>query len=226
MKKLLLILPAAALLMNLGMVSAGKPFEGVITFKISYPDSKASESQMAMFPKVLTVSVKGTKSRTDLAMSGMNTITITDHSEKTSVRLLNLMGQKYAIRETTAEIEKKIAAEGKVTVEYKDDTRTIAGYPCKKVIATVSKDGTVTTFEGWYNTEFGSKMANFDNPLFKDIDGTLLEFVMQSNEITMKFTATAVEKKNLADKDFEIPSDYVLTTQDELRSKFGGGGND
>lgn len=226
MKKLLLLLPAAALMMNLNLASAGKPFEGVITFKITYPDSKFSESQMAMFPKVLTVSVKGTKSRTDLAMNGMNSVTITNHADKSSVSLINMMGQKYAIKETTAEIEKKIAAEGTVSVEYKDDTKTIAGYNCKKVIVTVNNDGTTSTFEGWYTTEFGSKMANFDNPLYKDIDGTLLEFVMKNNEVTMKFTATSVEKKNLADKDFEIPSDYVLTTQEELRSKFGGGGND
>jgi hypothetical protein len=39
----------------------------------------------------------------------------------------------------------------------------------------------------------------------------------------MKFSATSVEKKSLAAKDFEIPSDYTLTTQDELKSKFGGG---
>ena len=64
---------------------SGKPFEGVITYKITYPDSKFSESQLAMFPKVLSVSIKGSKSRTDLAMSGMNTVEITDYIEKTSV---------------------------------------------------------------------------------------------------------------------------------------------
>ena len=57
---------------------AGKPFEGVITFKITYPDSKFSESQLAMFPKMFTVSVKGSKARTDLEVSSMKTIEITD----------------------------------------------------------------------------------------------------------------------------------------------------
>ena len=47
-------------------VMSGKPFEGVINFKISYPDSKMSESQMAMFPKMLTVTIKGSNSKTEI----------------------------------------------------------------------------------------------------------------------------------------------------------------
>lgn len=212
-------------LMLLAVVTAfsGKPFEGVITFKITYPDSKFSESQLAMFPKVFTVSIKGDKSRTDLQMSGMNTVEITNYTEKTSVTLLNMMGQKYAIKKTSAEIDQEMAEEGTPSVEFSDETKTIAGYVCKKVVVTVNTDGIKSTFEGWYSSELGSKLANFNNPIYKDIDGMLLEFTMKNRDITMKFTATSVEKKGLAAKDFEVPSDYTITTQDELRSKFGGG---
>jgi hypothetical protein len=204
-------------------ILAGKPFEGVITYKITYPDSKFSESQLAMFPKVLTVSIKGSKSRTDLQMSGMSTVEITDFTEKTSVSLINMMGQKYALKQTTAEIESKMAEEGIPTVEQTSETKVIAGYTCKKVIVTVNNDGVKNTYEAWFTSEIGSKQANFSNPLYKDIDGALLEFSMKNREVSMKFSASAVEKKSLPAKDFEIPSDYTLTTQDELKSKFGGG---
>jgi hypothetical protein len=225
MKKTLLFCSIILVTVLFGSNSAisGKPFEGVITYKISYPDSKFSESQLAMFPKVLSVSIKGSKSRTDLAMSGMNTVEITDYTEKTSVSLINMMGQKYAIKQTTAEIESKNAAEGKGTVELSEETKVIAGYTCKKAVVTMNDDGTKTTYEAWYSSELGSKLANFNNPLYKDIDGALLEFTMKNQEVSMKFSATSVEKKSLAAKDFEIPSDYTLTTQDELKSKFGGG---
>jgi len=203
--------------------SAGKPFEGVITFKITYPDNKFSESQLAMFPKVLTVSIKGSKSRTDLQMSGMNTVEITDYAEKTKVALLNMMGQKYAIKQTTAEIEKEMAQSGTTTVELSSETKVIAGYTCKKAVITLNEDGVKSTFEVYYSSELGTKMTNFDNPLYKDIDGVLLEFLLKNREVNMKFTATSIEKKSLPAKDFEIPTDYVLTTQDELKSKFGGG---
>jgi hypothetical protein len=225
MKKVLSIFSIALLLLlsTAGSVFSGKPFEGVITYKISYPDSKFSESQMAMFPKVFTVSIKGSKSRTDMQMSGMTTTTITDYDEKTSVSLINMMGQKYAIKQLTAEIEKEIAAQGTTTVELSDETKVIAGYTCKKAVVTVNDDGVKSTFEAFYTSELGSKLANFNNPVYKDIDGAMLDFSMNSHEVTMKFTATAVEKKSLASKDFEIPSDYTITTQDELKSKFGGG---
>ena len=214
----------AAMFLNMAMAPAAKPFEGVITFKITYPDSKFSESQLAMFPKVLTVSIKGDKSRTDMQMSGMNTVEITDYAAKTKVALLNMMGQKYAIKQTAEEIEKEISKSPKPTVELMQETKTIAGYNCKKAVVTVNDDGEVSTFEVFYTGELGPKMANFDNPLYKDIDGVLLEFTIQNREMNMKFTATSVEKKSLSSKDFEIPSDYTLTTQEELKSKFGGGG--
>ncbi len=212
-----------ALLLTSGALIAGKPFEGVITFKITYPDNKISESQMAMFPKLLTVSIKGTKARTDLEMSGMNTVEITDYVDKTKIALINMMGQKYAIKQTSAEIEKEMAKEAKPTIVLSDETKVIAGYTCKKAVITVNDDGAKTSYEVYYSNELGSKMANFDNPLYKDIDGVMLEFLLKNRDINMKFTATSIEKKSLPAKDFEIPSDYTLTTQDELKSKFGGG---
>jgi hypothetical protein len=39
----------------------------------------------------------------------------------------------------------------------------------------------------------------------------------------MKLSATSIEKKSVSAKDFDIPADYTLTTQEELKSKFGGG---
>ena len=202
---------------------AGGPFEGVITFKITYPDNKLSESQMAMFPKVVTVSIKGSKARTDLQMSGMATVEITDYVEKTKVALINMMGQKYAIKQTAAEIAKEMEKEAKPTIQLTSETKVIAGYTCKKAIITVNEGSSKGTFEVYYTNDLGTKMSNFDNPLYKDIDGVLMEFSQKAQIGSMKFSATSVEKKGLSAKDFEIPSDYTLTTQDELKSKFGGG---
>jgi hypothetical protein len=134
-----------------------------------------------------------------------------------------MMGQKYAIKQTTAEIEKEMAQSGTTTVELSEETRVIAGYTCKKAVITVNDDGVKSTYEVFYSSELGSKAANFDNPLYKDIDGVMLEFLLKNRDVNMKFTATSVEKKSLQAKDFEIPSDYTPTTQDELKSKFGGG---
>jgi hypothetical protein len=202
---------------------AGKPFDGVITYKISYPDSKFSEAQLNMFPKVMTVSVKGSKARTEMNVGGGTTVEILDYVAKTKVALINMMGQKFAIKQTAQEIEKENAQQPKGIVNVTNETKSIAGYNCKKAIVTSDEDGVKSTFEVWFTEELGGKDANFDNPLYKDINGVMLEFLIKTPQITMKLTATSVEKKAVSAKDFEIPTDYTLTTQEELKSKFGGG---
>jgi len=47
---------------------------------------------------------------------------------------------------------------------------------------------------------------------------------MKTPQFTMVFSATAVEKKSLSGKEFEIPSDFTIITKEELKSKFGGMG--
>ncbi len=220
---------AASILLIIGLIVipcaqavSQKTYEGVITYKITYPDNKFTESQMAMFPKILTVSIKGEKSRTDIQTGMGNTIEISDYATKTKTTLLDMMGQKFAIRSTWEEIQKDMENEAAGQVQLTGETKTIAGYNCKKAIVTVDDKGTKYAFDVYYSSELGPRAANFDNPVYKDIDGVLLEFSMKTPQFTMKFTATSVEKKSISSKDFEIPTDYTLTTKEELRSKFGG----
>ena len=213
---ILLFLAAAALM-------AGKPFEGVITYKISYPDSKFSEAQLNMFPKVMTISVKGSKARTEMNTGAGTQVGIVDYLAKTKVALINMMGQKYAIKQTSQDIEKENAGQPKGTVTVTNETKNIVGYICKKAIVTSDEDGVKSTFEVWFTEELGGRDANFDDPLYKDINGVMMEFIIKNPQFSMKLNATSVEKKAVDAKDFEIPADYTLTTKEELKSKFGGG---
>lgn len=215
-------LTIALVILGTTLCFAGKPFEGVISFKITYPGANYTESQMAMFPKLLTVSIKGSKWRTEISTQMGNQVEIIDYSTKSKIALLNLMGQKYAIRQNTEEINKEMEKDPKGTVELTSETKNIAGYTCKKAIVRVEEDGASTSYEVWYTNELGGKEANFDKSMYKDIDGVMLEFTNVTPQITMKFTATSVEKKNISAKDFEIPSDYTITTMEEIKSKYGG----
>jgi len=87
----------------------------------------------------------------------------------------------------------------------------------------VTENGSKTTYEVWFSEDFGAENPNFDNPLYKDIDGVLLEFSMITPQFTMVFSAISVEKKSISNKEFEIPADYTVTTKEELQSKMGGG---
>jgi len=220
--KSIALLAVLTCFLSAGLLMAGKPFEGVITYKISYPDSKFTESQLAMFPKMLTVSIKAPKSKTEISTSMGNQVEIMDYNDKSKVGLINMMGQKYAIKQTYEEILKENADEAKPTVVLSPETKTIAGFLCKKATVTVDDDGQKTTYEVYYCNELGSAIANFDNPVYKDIDGVLMEFSTKTPQFTMKFSATDVARKSISTKEFEIPSDYTVTTKEELKSKFGG----
>jgi GLPGLI family protein len=220
------IILISMMVMPMSFASAPKGFEGIITYKITYPGASFPKEQMAMLPTTLTVSVKGTKARTEISTGMGNQIEITDYSNKSKISLLDLMGQKYAIKQTNEEIQKENADQPKGKVEVTSETKNIAGYNCKKAIVTTDDDGVKTTFEVFFTDELGAINPNFDNPTYKDINGVMMEFTTKMEQFSMKFTATSVEKKSISDKDFEIPAGYTLTTQEELKSKFGGMGGD
>jgi hypothetical protein len=225
MKKELLktwVIAMIAILLPAFIYAAGKPFEGTITYKISITDSKFTESQLAMFPKTMTISVKGNKSKSEMSSGMGNQTEITDYADKTKVQLLDMMGQKFAIKETTEEIQKEIEKEPKAKVEITSETKTIAGYSCKKAIVTTEQDGEKTVYEVWFSEEFGMKDMNFADPVYKDINGALMEFSTKTPQFSMKFSVTAIEKKSISAKEFEIPAEYKVITKEELKSKFGG----
>lgn len=205
-----------------GNVAASGPFEGIITFKITYPANKLTESQIALFPKALTVMIKGVKSRTDILTGGGSRVEITDHDLKTKIKLLNMMGQKYAISYTAEDISKEIAKEPPVSVELKPETKNIAGYNCKSAVITVNDKNGNYKINVYYTADLGGKQANFDKGIYKDIEGVLMEFSMKTPEMVMRFTAVSVEKKPVAAKEFEIPPDYTKISKDELKGKIGG----
>ncbi len=213
------LIPALLLAANL---YGGPPFEGIITYKISYPGQKLTKSQLSLFPKALTVMIKGARSRTDILTGGGDRVELTDHQEKTKIKLLNMMGQKYAITYTADDIARETAKEPPVKVELSNETKTIAGYLCKHAMITVNDISGKYLIEVYYNSELGGKQANFDKGLYKDIDGVLMEFSMKTSEMVMRFTATSVEKKAISSKEFDIPADYMVIKKAELKNKIGG----
>jgi GLPGLI family protein len=209
-----------------GFASAGGgKFEGIIYYSISFPGTNIPEEKLAMMPKTSTLYVKGTATRNETMTPVGNVVVVSNYDKKFTVSLLDMMGKKMAIKKNLDEINKELSDQPKPSVKPGNETKEIAGYKCKKAIITISKNGSQSDYEIWYTDELGGKETNFGNPLYQDIDGMLMEFTFQERSITMKYTVTKVEAKTLTDTYFEIPPDYQLTTEAELRSMFGGGGN-
>lgn len=205
-------------LMSLG--AAAKEFKGVITYKISIQGSGVTEEMKTMMPKTMTMTIKGNKARTEMIMSMGKTISISDGDTKTSIALIDMMGQKIAIQSTEEDIRQEMEKSSEVKVDVTGETKEILGYVCKKAIITVPEED--IEFFVYFTEELGSKELNFDNPQFKDINGVMLEFEMPNEQFSMKFVATAVEKKNVDDSQFVIPEGYQVKTKEEMKGMFGG----
>ncbi|MDZ7740233.1 MAG: hypothetical protein U5Q03_00275 [Bacteroidota bacterium] len=220
---ILSILFFALIVFSNNSYAGNKPFNGIITYKISFPDSDFDAQTMSMLPKVATVMVKDNMMKTSITM-GMGTQTsIVDGNTKTTVSLIDMMGQKYAVR-TTEEENFEELEKYETSVEETGETREIAGHDCKKVIVHVKNKETEdeTDITVFYTDKYEIGNIYSDKAMFEKINGLMLQYEIDTKGMKMVFTATDVKKKKVSDDEFEIPEGYTETTQEELRRNFGG----
>jgi len=224
MKRFLSFMMVAAIIMGLSSTALAKDFKGVINYKISYPGMEVDPSMAAMMPKMATLTIKDNMSKFEINMGQMGSqVQIINGEEKTVTTVMNMMGQKFYYIETEEDINADLGENEKVNVEITDETKEIAGYVCKKSIVTVNEGGEDMFFTIYFTEEIGSSSLNIDNPYFKDIPGAMLEFEIDTGSGTMKMEATSVNKKSVADSEFEIPEGYQEKTPEEIQQMFGGG---
>jgi len=219
-----IILFVVLITLGFGQDVFSKDFSGVIIYNITYDDANMDPQMAAMMPKTLKMMIKDGKVRTEMSTGMGKNINIFDSETMTGSALLDVMGQKFAIEMAADEINKEMEDAPDVKIEKFDDTKEIAGYTCKKAVVKVLKESGETEheLEVYYTDELGSGGINMDNPMFKDIDGVMLEYSIKNEDMDMKFTAISVDQKKVSDSEFEIPEDYKKVTQEELQQMFGG----
>lgn len=219
MKKAFNLLTVALLFALLSGFVPGKEFTGTIVYNITY-DNENMDPQMASFlPKTMKMTIKAPMSRSEISMGMGTTVSIFNADDSTGVNLMDMMGQKLAVRVSASEINKEIAKAGDVAVEKIDETKEILGYTCKKAVVRLNDQGEELTV--YYTQELTTGMSSSSIPIFKDIDGLMLEFSMVQNGMNMHFTAVSIDKKKVSDSEFEVPEGYEEISQEELQKRFG-----
>ena len=200
---------------------AQKLTEGKIVYEISFPDAELDEETLGMMPKESVIFFKDNMLRMEMKMMGMSTIVISNSKDQSATTLMDMMGNKYAIKMSAEEIEKEKAklATQKFEVKTTSDTKEIAGFKCKKAIAT-TKDGQSLTI--YYTNDILAKNQGF-NDQYKGIEGFPMEYQLSQNGMNMKFMAKSAAKEKVDAEKFTIPAEYKLTTREELSKMFGGG---
>jgi GLPGLI family protein len=195
-----------------------KSFEGTIVYSLNFDEAGLDPASASMLQgREMIISIKGDKSRVDMDMGMMKTATISDNKAGTAVTLMDLMGQKMALKMTKEEIEKQRAEMKAPTIKYTDETKEIAGYKCKKAIAVTEEGDELTIF---YTDEIPN--GNSANNQFTGLNGFPLEYQTSQNGLKMLVTAKSVKPGKVDDSKFKISNEYKEVTQDQLKSMFGG----
>jgi hypothetical protein len=218
MKKITLLLLSAFAVIATSFTGT-IPFEGKIVYSIDISgDKMPPEAKSMMAGSTSTVYIKGTKTRSDISMGPQTTSSIFDAQTHTSVMLMEMMGNKYKIKNDPAKKDEK---KSDVKVNVTTETKTIAGFLCKKAEVTVTdQKGSSHMTNIWFTEQIANHMNTSDDrgAQFKDIKGMPLEYEVQSpNGMSMKMIATSVSKETVADSKFEIPADYKETTMEDMQ---------
>ena len=197
-------------------LSAQSNFEGKIIYTISYADMPAEmKGYEAMMPKDMTIYIKGNKSKVEQNQMMGKQVVVSDLGQQNGFMEMNMSGQKIRINISTEEFKKE--AEQMPNIEYLNETKTIAGYPCKKAIM---KDETGQMTMTIFYTE---KINNKAQSRFVGLKGFPLQYTMTQQSMTLEMTASEISKESVSDAIFNKSEGYKDMSQADLQKMMGGG---
>lgn len=202
-------------------VIAQKISEGKLIYEISFPEMEHDDESKGMMPTESTVYFKENQIRMEIKMMGMSTVVISNSKDKSATTLMDMMGNKLAVKMTGAEIEKEKSKlnTNKYETRMTEETKVIAGLKCRKAIAS-QKDGSEIII--YCTNDIVATNQGFSDQ-YKGIEGFPMEYQLSQNGMNMKFMAKSVSKEKVDASKFAIPSDYKITTKEEISKMFGGG---
>ncbi|MBP8033763.1 MAG: hypothetical protein KAZ71_04145 [Bacteroidia bacterium] len=202
--------------------------EGSITYNMTMEGLPPEQAAM-IGDMELKSTFKTGKVLTEMSSMMFTNQTLID--DKGMVMLMEQMGNKIAIKQTKEEMEKE---EAKVKdkpadpkIEYTAETKTIAGYECKKAIVTmVNKDKKEEKMDIWYSDKFenNNKEGKGQGQGFmKGLKGMPFEYAGGQGGMKFKMVAKEVSVEPVADSKFELSTEgYKMMTMDELKAMRGG----
>jgi len=190
--------------------------EGKITYSVEVVKSDLNYlEEMAINLSTLTISFKDEAIRTDFGVAISGTTIIQDSKANKGLMLLDVLGTKKAVQlgETKEE-------QIKPNITYLDETKTIAGYACKKAIITVDDSTQLTAYytdqispENKVTKYTYGNLKGFPLEMQVDLDGTL---------VNLKAESVDASAQDASDFSLTVPEGYELTTMQELEKLTGG----
>lgn len=209
--------------------AANDPFEGMIRYKLQVTGDNA-EMFSAFMPNAMEMYMKGSNSivKTIGGMAAMTGDILTRGNEKLVYMLMHSKTTAYKINTTDEKSDK----EADMKIEKLNGEEVVNGYKCKIYNVTISSaEGANITQKMWCTTDIqitppvSSSKTSTGNFFIKGIEGfpVKIEQMMdvQGMKINQTITLDKLEKMNLDEKMFEVPSNYKVKDFDP--KEFGMG---
>jgi hypothetical protein len=190
--------------------------EGVIQF-----DTKAIDKNHPLYdlaPNSAHLHFKGDKFLIEMSTMGLfNMSIIGDNLSKSMTQMIKFMDLRQACIETEAQLRAENDSY-KLTFEETSDTKEIAGYTCKRIIAK-KVNSSEPPFDVWYTEDLGKSNCNLLTP-YAEIKGLLMDYKIKKFGMEMQFTAVKYTDTKIDDQLFKVPSDIKIVDQKEMQKFF------
>jgi hypothetical protein len=190
--------------------------EGVIDYDVKPVDE--SNPMAGLAPGKMTVKFKDNMLAAEMSTMGVFTTTFIFNPVKKN---LTQLVKVFDVKQACIDDEKTIIEENKayqLEFEESDEKKEIAGYKCKKMIATMADDPT-NKFDVWYTEELNITNPNANTPYDK-IKGMLMQYRLKKFGLELEFTAKGVEKEKISNDEFELPAYYKVISKKEMDEFF------
>lgn len=201
MKKLLFLFFLACISYNLIAQNPVVVGDCTLTYTVSGGDASTNKN---LTGTTKTFYVKGKMSRVDLNSEGFNQTIIYDNKTGIAVILKEVGSEKYKSNFSAEQWKNENKRFEGLKITTTNEKKTILGYDCKKVIATL-KDGSSYSM---YCATAIAPSATENSYQFKDVPGFILQYETSfgTNAAKITFTATMINFNPVPASKFEIPS--------------------
>ena len=190
--------------------------EGIVEYKADVINCKHPLASFA--PSTATVKVKNDKWLLEMSTMGIFNIYFSCNlANKTLVQMIKYMDIKNACVETDSMLLEE-NNKYKLTFKETNSTKMIAGFKCKKLIATKVSAPT-ESFDVFYTEDIGPENGNDLTP-YKGIKGMPMDYRVMRLGLEMHFIATSAKGGEVKDADFEVPSYYKILTRQAFDIEF------
>ncbi len=190
--------------------------EGIIEFSANAVDEK--HPLFGLAPNSATLKYKKEKFALEMSSMGMfKTIIIGDTKSKTVIQTVKFLDIKQAY----VEGEKDIIADNlnyPIKIEETQETKEIIGLKSHKIKVTMANDPNVS-FDAWYTKDLGMPECNSLNP-YSLVKGVLLDYRVKKMGLEMHFVAKSMNKVEVPESSFEVPSSMKLVNKAEMAKVF------